>query len=249
MKYDYYNREERALCAHLFRLLHQWIAADNGSDFMNRFINQSGLSVEQEYLGDIKIYTEVALIRDAYFHRKPYTEQFMDDLSKEVIQQENLNEVRIYSELPDILKDSSQTHPGQIRRKAREIGIALSQSENSLYAAIQGMFNAKPDLAITIKDSIIVYEAKYTQRFNEQQLQRTERISQVWGKLLYCDLGFDCPPRTIVSKIGPKVLEPDISWEWIFQLAAETYPSSDRTYVAMSSAVDYLNKLSRAKSN
>ena len=242
MNYDDYNREERALCAHLFRLLHEWIAQDSDKVFIVRFLNQSGLSAKHPDLENIKIYTEVALIRDAYFHRKPNVESFMDDLAREVIRQENLSDVRLFSELPNNLKDPSQTHPGQIRRKASETGISLSHDEESLYGAIQGMFNAKPDLAITTKDSIIVYEAKYTQRFDERQLKRTENIGQVWSRLLHDDLGFENPPRMIVSRIGPKVFGPEISWEWIYQLASETYPSNDRTYVALNSAIAYLNQ-------
>ncbi len=247
MNYDYYNREERALCAHLFRLLHEWIAPASDPVFITSFLNRSGLDVGQEDLVGTRIYIEVALIRDAYFHRKPNIESFMDDLALEIIRQEDLDQVRMYSVLPDVLKDPSRTHPGQIRRKAKEIGIELSRDENSLYAAIQGMFNAKPDLAITTTDSIIVYEAKYTQPFDAQQLRRTEHICQVWSKLLYSDLGFEAPPRTIVSKIGPTVFEPEVSWEWIFHLVEQTYPSNDRTYIAMRNAVNYLSETFTAK--
>ena len=130
MDYDYYNREERALCAHLFRLLHEWIAPASESTLITRFLNQSGLVVKQQDLGVIKIYTEVALIRDAYFHRRPLIEPFMDELANEIIHQEDLSQVRLFSELPDVLKDPSQTHPGQIRRKAKDLGIDLSSDEN-----------------------------------------------------------------------------------------------------------------------
>ena len=242
MDYDYYNREERALCSHLFRLLHEWIVPGGGSTLIGRFLSQSGLVEGQQDLGEIKIYVEVALIRDAYFHRKPSIEPFMNDLAMEIIDQEHLSQVRIYSDLPDILKDSAQTHPGQIRRKAKDHDIDLSRDENSLYGAIQGMFNAKPDLAIATGDSLIVYEAKYTQPFNEQQLKRTDRICQVWSKLLYGDLGFESPPKAIVSKIGPEVFNPEVSWEWIFDLAKLTYPATDRTYIAMRNAVKYLSE-------
>ena len=76
------------------------------------------------------------------------TEQSLDDLAMEIIHQENLGQVRMYSELPVILKDPSQTHPGQIRRKDQ--GIELSRDENRLYGAMQGMFNAKLDFGDTI---------------------------------------------------------------------------------------------------
>jgi hypothetical protein len=241
MDYDFYNREERALCSHLFRLLHEWITPSSDTALIARFLNQSGVTVEQENLREIKIFTEVALIRDAYFHRKPDVEKFIDLLAGEIITQEELGDVRVYSELPDVLKNPSETHPGQIRRKAKDIGIELTRDENSLYGAMQGMFNAKPDLAITFSNSLIVYEAKYTQSFDDAQLKRTQNIGEVWRNLLYRDLGFESPPSTTVSTIGPAVFKPDISWEWIFGLVQLTYPSDDRTYVAMRSAVEYLS--------
>lgn len=241
--YDDYNREERALCAHLFRLLHEWITPGSDPTFITRFLEQSGLDVRQQDLGVIKIYTEVALIRDAYFHRKLNAEPFMDDLAREIICQDHLSQVRIYSELPDILKDPSRTHPGQIRQQAKRHSINLSSDERRLYGAVQGMFNAKPDLAITTADSLIVYEAKFTQGFDGVQLKRTKHISKVWSKLLCGDLGFEGPPKTIVSKLGARVFDPEVSWEWIFDLVKQTYPPNDRTYIAIRSAVSYLSEL------
>lgn len=242
MNYDFYNREERALCSHLFRLLHEWITPSSDTTLITRFLNQSGVAVEQENLREIRIYTEVALIRDAYFHRKPDVETFIDAFAGEIIIQDELGDVRLYSELPEILKDPSKTHPGQIRRKAKDLGIELTRDENSLYGAMQGMFNAKPDLAITLGSSLIVYEAKYTQRFDDLQLKRTQNIGEVWRKLLYEDIGFESPPSMTVSTIGPAAFKPDVSWEWIFELVQQTYPSNDRTYIAMGSAVEYLER-------
>ena len=82
MMYDDYNREERALCAHLFRLLHEWVTPTGNLELMTRFLNQSGHKVGEKKLGTISIYTEVALIRDAYFSKKPGVESFMDDYQR-----------------------------------------------------------------------------------------------------------------------------------------------------------------------
>jgi len=91
MDYDYYNREERALCSHLFRLLHEWITPEGNKDLFIRFLNQSGLVANNGNLGEPRIYTEVALIRDSYYHRKPDVVPFMDDLAREIVQQEGLH--------------------------------------------------------------------------------------------------------------------------------------------------------------
>jgi len=59
-------------------------------------------------------------------------------------------------------------------QETKEIGIELTRYENSLYGAIQGTFNARPELAMTLSNSLIVYEAKYTQPFDDAQLKRTK---------------------------------------------------------------------------
>ena len=59
------------------------------------------------------------------------------------------------------------------------------------------MFNAKPDLAITLPGIVIAYEAKFTQAFGREQTSRTERIVEVWRTLLYDDLGFASPPNAL----------------------------------------------------
>ena len=73
-------------------------------------------------------------------------------------------------------------------------------------------------MAITLSNSLIVYEAKYTQPFDDAQLMRTQNIGEVWRKLLYRDLRFESPPSMIVSTIGPADFKPDVSWKWIFGL-------------------------------
>ena len=240
LEYDYYNREERAICSHLFRLLHEWISPTGDADPMLQFLDASGVNCSAGNLDDIKIFTEVALIRDAYFIRKPDVGEFMDALVEAVVRQENLSEYRRYSEMPSALSDPSRTHPSQIRRKAQNAGVKLSNDEQVLFGAIQGMFNAKPDLAITVADAMVVYEAKYTEPFDTAQLKRTERIAEVWSKVLYRDVGFDDPPHIITAKLGPARFKPDLSWEWIAELAEQTYPPTDRTRIALTNARRYL---------
>ena len=243
MNYDYYNREERALCAHLFRLLHEWIGPTGDSDRMRTFLRASGADCGETELKGIRIFTEVALIRDAYYIRKPDIGEFMDELVREVARQENLDQYRHFTEMPLVLRDPTQTHPGQIRRKAKNLNIHLSDDEKVLFGAIQGMFNAKPDLAIGTSNTMVVYEAKYTQSFGDEQLRRTERIAEVWANLLYADLGFERPPRMITSTIGPAAFGPDVSWEWIADLAEHTFPESDRTRIAFINARRYITDM------
>ena len=240
MEYDSYNREERYLCAHLFRLLHEWAAPNADRKQLDSFLEKSGIdevSTADSFPG---IFFEVALIRDAYFARKPEVGEFMDHLASVVAQQENLSKYSSFTQLPEVLQDPKQTHPNQIRKKASSEGIQLSQEDSRLYGAIQGMFNAKPDLAITMPSTVIAYEAKFTQPFDAEQTSRTESIAQVWSEVLYRDLGYESSPSAIVATIGSSEADPDISWEWIFDRAAETYPPEDRTYIAIQGAVDLI---------
>lgn len=241
MDYDLYNREERYYCAHLFRLLHEWISHTGHHEKFVRFLNKSGANIGQEYPGNIRIYLEVALIRDAYFVRKPNVKDlmdWMDKLTKQIAEQENKDwdsdSFRLYSLLLQLLRYLKQTHPRDIYRKAKD---DLSKVERVVYCKLRGMFNAKPDLVVITNRQIIVYEAKLTQKFNRGQLERMRKIAEVWRKLLYRDLGFQKPPEVIMAKIGPCKLCPEISWEQLSLMAQETYEINDRTCIALRNAV------------
>ena len=225
MDYDDYNREERYTCSHLFRLLHEPVDGYRPiREFLKRPVK----------LGQFRIYSEVALIRDAYFARKPNTGRFMDDLVRLLMAQESVVNCRLYTELPWELCDGSETHPRQIREKARG---ALLPEEERVYGALQGMFNAKPDLAICVGDNdLFVYEAKLTLNFDARQAARTKRIGEVWTRLLFEDLGFPRQPNVTVLKLGLSRYAPDVSWEQIATLAATVYPPGDRTRAALAQA-------------
>jgi hypothetical protein len=74
--------------------------------------------------------------------------------------------------------------------KARELGLPLGQDGARVYGAVQRMFNAKTDLALVLPNCLIVFEAKFTQKFHDVQLRRTGNIADVWATLLHRDLGF-----------------------------------------------------------
>jgi hypothetical protein len=241
MKYDTYNREERYICAHLFRLLHEWAVSERLGHHFVAFLKKSGVDDTRAASHPTGIFFEVALIRDAYFSCKPRVDEFMDKIVGVVARQEELDTYTSFSDLADVLKDPSKTHPKQIRHKAASEGIHLSKEDSRLYGAIQGMFNAKPDLAVTVPGVIIAYEAKFTQAFESEQTSRTEKITQVWSEILYEDLGFKNPPSYFVSTIGPGKLKPDISWEWLLRVAGETFATDDRTYIALQNAVSLLS--------
>jgi hypothetical protein len=250
MIYDAYNREERALCAHLFRLLHEGLATDSESAPLRavvRLLASRGVAISEGSLDDRRssdatpaILTEVALIRDAYFARKPNVSAFMDALVDLAAKQESVSERRLYSELPEVLRDHRQTHPKQIATKARERGIELSDGERRVYEAVQAMFNAKPDLVIVLGDAFVVFEAKFTEAFDAEQLKRTEAIAQVWAELLYADLGFQAPPPYAVAKLGDAGAEVHLSWQDVLAIARETYGPQDRSRIAFEHAVALL---------
>lgn len=87
-KYDTYNREERYICAHLFRLLQEWASPVASGHQFAAFLKKSGVEVAREASRPTDIFFEVALIRDAYFACKPEVEEFMDRLAGVVARQE-----------------------------------------------------------------------------------------------------------------------------------------------------------------
>ena len=95
MLYEEYNREERHLCSHLFRLLHE--------------PREEHLALRTFLGGDpgipgFQILAEVALIRDAYRERRAAPDEFMNRLTQKLMDQEGVEDCRLYSELPEQLR-------------------------------------------------------------------------------------------------------------------------------------------------
>ena len=227
MDYDKYNREERYICSHLFRLLHEPKDSYRG---LQTFLGRTAP------LTSFRIFSEVALIRDAFHARGADATPFMDGLVRLIMRQESVEECRLYSELPEHLRDRTKTHPKQIKHKA---GSQLSPKEERVYGSLQAMFNAKPDLAICLESQLLVYEAKFTLDFDLAQLPRTTNIAEVWANLLYADLGFSAIPSVDVMKLGLSKVSPDISWEYIYKITESIYPEGDRTRTALYNAARF----------
>ena len=219
MNYLTYNREERDLCAHLFRLL---LEDQPHWGPLRHFIGT-------DIVDNPRIFCEVALIRDAYYERKERkdhkddAQEFLSNLCDLIASQELGNEevYTKFADLPESIRDPKQTHPKQIKYKLDELGLLTNLADRNVYGALQGMFNAKPDLAICTGKKLLIYEAKYTCGFDEAQLQRTRNIGNVWAKLLYKDLGIDEQPEIEVYKQGMKRDQPDVSWEKVYMIAQE----------------------------
>ncbi len=102
------------------------------------------------------------------------------------------------------MKPYKEVNPGKIYSFGKPLFTA---DERKVYGALQGMFNAKPDLAITINNYLLVFEAKLTLKFNDEQIKRTKNIAQVWAKLLYEDMEFKKEPEFTVLKLGAAKLK------------------------------------------
>jgi hypothetical protein len=252
--YDNYNREERAICSHLFRLLHEK-PEEKTSSPLGLFIFKlfgSDLSFQNghPFFTDLKfenvaIYTEVALIRDFYYLKKGDHVKFMDLLTEKIKNQEEVTDCPIYSNLKaKELQNIRETHPNQIKKKWESLPISFTKDEKKVYGALQGMFNAKPDLVITIDDVLFVCEAKFTEPFDDAQIRRTENIAKVWASLLFKELGFIKPPVYTVFKLGNSKYKPNINWNDVLTIAEQTYPENDRTRIAIHKGVDYLGNKS-----
>ena len=227
-KYAEYNREERNLCSHLFRLL---LTDHPHYKPLKEFVGDDSISKP-------RIFSEVALIRDAYHIRNDKV-HFVDQMSKIIANQENLKDYRSYSDLPQVLRDPKSTYPSQIRQKATKMEITLSSDELKLYGSMQGMFNAKPDLVVCYNDKLLIYEAKFTLGFDNEQLDRTNKIGEVWKIVLYKDLEFDAPPNIKVLKLGLGKFKPDISWTDVLEIANKYLVKDDLSLNAISHAVNF----------
>lgn len=246
MRYDRYNREERALIAQLFVLLHEGLDHDptrSGLAEILRIIEGNGLQFSRYPLPDIThlnfariaILTEVALLRDAYHAYLPNVTPFMNKLVSQVMELEGASDCRLYSLLPQDLRDPDITHPMQIKYRGRDL---FTSDELRVYGTIQSMFAAKPSLAIVVDNYLIVFDIKFTEPFQEEQVLLTEQIASVWASsLLFGDLGFQEPPSYRVTRIGPARSGVVISWEEICEIARRIYPKSNRTRLALEASL------------
>jgi len=251
--YDKFNREERAICSHLFRLLHESLNKKGDSPFGRlinlvlerkiKFINAGDMPNQLDF-NNIGIYTEVAIIRDYFNINKTNPNSFMDKLVALIMRQERItDDCRLYSRLDDPLNNPKKTHPKQIRQKAVDSKINLTKNELRVYGAVQGMFNAKPDLVLTIDNKLIVVEAKFTEKFDNDQLVRTRNIAQVWTELLFEEFGFTEKPDFAIVKLGASKFNADINWKDICTLARLVYPPEDRSMIAFDLGLKLLHDL------
>ena len=121
--------------------------------------------------------------------------------------------------------------------------INLTKNEKRVYGAVQGMFNAKPDLVLTIDDKLFVIEAKFTEKFDEEQLKRTKNITEVWAELLYNEFGFSNRPNYAVVKLGASKFNADITWKDICTIAQDTYQPEDKSRIAFNLGFELLQNL------
>ncbi|MGB0431979.1 MAG: hypothetical protein ACPGLV_16005 [Bacteroidia bacterium] len=243
-QYKDYNREERNLCSHLFRLLHHDLEKGKQST-LAAFIRKSSAAIAEKLADSdyvkADIISEVALFRDAYKARSPRVNEMMDGICNALAQEMGINDFTTYSKLQAPLNEPWNTHPKQIHRKAEKESITLMGGNDAFYKEIQSIFNAKPDLCICIGNYLLVYEAKFTEGFKEEQMKRTKRIAAVWQKTLYKDLGFDSEPKALVLKLGGQRFKPHVNWQQVLELSKGVYSENDRSRQAFESAVELLN--------
>lgn len=252
--YDHYNREERALCSHLFRLLHEparFPEPDPPIAQFARLLASSEIWEDRPSLSQVtdwqqaRVYSEVALLRDAYAARSNSAEQdeLMDRIVCEVSRLKDVNDCISWSELMSQLA-GSRIHPSKLMNELEKRALSvLIQGGREVYSAIQNMFNSKPDMAITFDGHIVLIEAKLTQRFDTAQMKRAEEIRQVWASALYKDLGLDGPPKACaVAKLGASRRVADITWGDVAGIAARHYSEGDRSRQAFEYAVELYGK-------
>jgi hypothetical protein len=255
--YDTYNREERSLCAHLFRLLHEKLELGAESP-LGRFLTLAGISPPT--LHSACIYAEVSLIRDAYLYRKQlstissidYVGPFLDEMVRLIAQLEGCSQYVLYSNLPKPLNVPASTHPRQIHdkiisKKKLNPPRTFSNEERKVFKVMKEIFLARPDLAIAVDGALVVVETALAMPMTSERMALTRKIAHVWANLLYPDFGFEQPPQWRVcslSRIPQQKNEqhPDMTWFDIREIARATYPATDRTVVALNAVCDWMER-------
>lgn len=240
--YQEYNREERDLCAHLFRLLlldqEKWWPL---RDFL-------GIGREVD-IGQPQVFCEVALIRDVFHAKKKQdgdgAREFMIKLTELVARKLRVASYTPFGKLlPEDLQDFDKTHPRQILMKLKKQDAPVTEYDEQVYEKIQSLFSAKPDLLVSCSGKFYVYEAKFCLGFTDSQLALTELIAKVWKEMLFNDLGYEQIPDYELRVLG---LQENIeslneknqpayqgsSWEAVRQIAQEFLPENDFSRMAI----------------
>src|SRR5690606_28461485 len=148
--YDYlkYNREERDLCAHLFRLL-----LDDQKDWkpLKKFLRKDSVA-------NPRIYCEVSIILHGYVARNGEIHDYMHELCELIAE---MNEVKNYMKFQNIPEEFQKASKNIYSKRKIEKALEnysgdelqkileYNQEPNtSVYRTLQSMFNAKPDLAV-----------------------------------------------------------------------------------------------------
>lgn len=248
--YDRYNREERALCSHLFRLLHEPAPSAELEPPIVQFARLLIDNREIEWIGDpnlspkadwqqVRMYSEVALLRDAYKDRLTRAEhdEFMDEIVAEVSRIENVNDCISWSELM-AQQTKGRIHPRRVLNTLENRGLSsLIDGNQAVYCTIQSMFNSKPDMALTFNGHLVLIEAKFTQKRDGKQIALARKIVRVWASILYEDLGFaELPKAYAVATLGAH--KDDITWSDVANIADQYYNENDISRRAFRYAVD-----------
>lgn len=233
-RYDEYNREERALCAHLFRLLHEGLIQYPKDSYLKCIIDRIDkpnlpedvrnawkcIANSEDELRKARIYCEVALIRDAVCESRKTSS--------------SLSEVKNY-------------YNQKLAEKPSCVG------KNKLWPEYEGLLSAKPDLVVAFPNLLLVFEAKVLMPFDNNQIERTKDIVDAWKALkiedtdgqekpLWSDLGVSNNAVSKVLKLG-RESQKDISltWEDIFEVMKDkNFPKEDRTWIAFEAAMKLL---------
>ncbi len=240
--YDKYNREERALCSHLFLLLHEGLNSDDPS---------------KSFLG----LTLKCLDKNLRSRTTPINKQ--NDIL-EALAHIDVTQAVIFSEvavLRDALfQDDDETRITEAKRLLGEYVQALNSEardgkENKSVWTYQGLISAKPDLILAFPNLLLVFEAKYTTRIDAAQLSRTRDLVRAWGEFplpssgypnslartILQDLGVDPTSPIVVLTLSDERDSPDLSWQDLFGVMKECWPTrTDRAQIAFESAIALL---------
>lgn len=235
MLYDSYNREERAICSHLFRLLLNSLHAEPDHQFFRAFLKCISASSRSDprltallvARGDqlsqgARVYSEVALVRDVVATGKLSRKQ-LDAHCREHNDRCRLHKAQCTS---DCDKCEPLWEPRQL-------------------------LCVKPDIAIVLADLLIVIEAKFVLDFDDEQLKRTKSLVAVWRDLEtpMAALGLAPTADAFVLELGCKSRNPHIDWQTLADLAKESFGTGDPSVAALKYAQELLRDHSEVENN
>lgn len=269
VQFDSYNQDERTCRAHLFRFLHEGLAANPEGSGLRKFLglldgkdekfqahslsaafDSSSISLE-----NARIYSDVGFLNVIYDAMAsdtttlyPWLDSIVDITARQ-LRETSVKRLQIskdsvitkYSDLPDDLKNPEKLSPRKLLNKMKEMKT-FSADDLMVYSIVQESFNVKTDLMLMLDSVFVLVHINLLEVFDRTLLDRYKRTAELIREAVYRPFGYTESPDSVVITLGPpNHLHTVVTWPEVFGLALP-YGENDRTSITFRATQEIFEK-------